>query len=84
MVKQLEKPEELRISTNIAGTPLAITRNGKTERVTGIYKQWQESEQLFAQEVLKTYFKVRTSKGLICDVYRDAVSNLWYLSKVYE
>lgn len=84
MTKLLEKPEELRVTTNIEGTPLNITRNGKAERVTRIYRQWHVSEQLWAQELLKNYFRVRTSKGLICDVYRDVTSNLWYLSKIYD
>lgn len=84
MVKLLEKPEEIRVTTNIEGTPLNITRNGKTERVTRIYQQWHVSEQLWAQEILKNYFRVRTSKDLIYDVYRDAISNLWYLSRIYD
>ena len=84
MAKLLEKPEELRVTANIEGTPLTIARNGKAERVTRIYKQWQVSEQLFEQEILKTYFRVRTSKGVICDIYRDAASNSWYLGRVCD
>jgi len=84
MSKLLEKPEELRVTTNIEGTPLTITRNGKAERVTRIYGQWHVSEQLWGQEILKNYFRVRTSKGLICDIYWDAASKLWYLGEVCE
>lgn len=84
MAKLLEKPEELRVTTNIEGTPLNITRNGKPERVTRIYQQWHVSEQLWTQEILKNYFRVRTSKGLIYDIYRDTMSNLWYLSRIYD
>ena len=82
MSKLLEKPEELRVTTNIEGTPLTITRNGKAERVTGIYGQWHVSEQLWGQKILKNFFRVRTSKGLICDIYRDTASNLWYLNEI--
>jgi hypothetical protein len=84
MAKLLEKPEELRVTANIEGTPLNITRNGKAERVTRIYQQWQVSEQLFEQEILKNYFKVRTSKSVICDIYRDTASNSWYLGRIYD
>jgi len=87
MAKLLEKPEELeelKVTANIEGTPLTITRNGKPERVTRIYQQWQVSEQFFDQEILKNYFRVRTSKGVICDIYRDAASNSWYLGCVYD
>ncbi len=84
MAKLLEKPEELRVTANIEGTPLTITRNGKAERVTRIYQQWQVSEQLFEQEISKNYFRVRTSKGVIYDIYRDTVSNSWYLGRVHD
>ena len=83
MAKLLEKPEELRVTANIEGTPVTITRNGKAERVNRIYQQWRVSEQLFEQENLKNYFRVRTSKGLY-DIYRDTASNSWYLGRVCE
>jgi hypothetical protein len=84
MAKLLEKPEELRVTANIEGTPLTITRNGKAERVTRIYQQWRVSEQLFEQENLKSYFKVRTGKGLIYDIFRDMASNSWFLGRICE
>jgi len=83
MAKLLEKPEELRVTANIEGTPLTLSRNGKSERVTRIYQQWRVSEQLFEQENFKSYFTVRTSKGLY-DIYRDTASNLWFLGRVCE
>ena len=84
MAKLLEKPEELRVTTNIEGTPLTVNRNGRPERITMIYQQWDVSEQLWGQEVFKNYFKVRTNKRLIYDIYHDATSNLWYLSRIYD
>jgi len=84
MAKLLEKQEELRVSTNVEGTPLAITRNGKAERVTRIYLRWRVSEQLWEQEILKNYFRVRTSKGLVYDIYHDTTSNLWYLGSLCD
>ena len=83
MAKLLEKPEELRVIANIEGTPLTINRNGRTEHVTRIYQQWQVSEQLFEQEYLKNYFRIKTSRGLY-DIYRDTASNSWFLGRVCE
>ena len=84
MAKLLEKPEELKVTTNIEGTPLTIARSGKSERITMIYKSWRESVQMQSQEILKNCFRIRTSKGLICDIYRDIVSNLWYLDRICD
>jgi hypothetical protein len=83
MAQLLEKPEGLKVTANIEGTPLTTSRNGKAERVTRIYQQWQVSEQLFEQDNLKNYFRVKTSKGLY-DIYRDIASNSWYLGRVCE
>ena len=79
MATVLKKPEELKVSTNVTGTPLAITKNGKTERITRIYQSWHVSEKLSTQEITKNYFKVRTGKGLVYDIYHDTNSSLWYL-----
>jgi len=83
MAQLLEKPEELRVTANIEGTPLTLSRNGKAERVTRIYQQWQVSEPVFGQDNLKNYFRVKTSKGLY-DIFRDTLSNCWYLGRVCE
>jgi len=83
MARLLERPEELRVTANIEGTPLAFSRNGKSERVTRIYRQWQVSDELLGQENSRFYFRVRTSKGLY-DIYKDTASNLWYLGCVCE
>jgi hypothetical protein len=78
MIKILKKLDELKVSTNITGLPLTITKNGKTERITRIYRSWQVSDKLSTHASIKNYFKVRTGKGLY-DIYHDINSNLWYL-----
>ena len=83
MSKLLESPEELKVTANIEGTPLTVNRNGKSERVTRIYQQWQVSEEASQQETMKNYFRIRTSKGLY-DIYRESISNSWYLGRVCE
>ena len=84
MAKLLEKPEELKVTANIEGTPVTVARDGKVERVTRIYQQWQATEQLFEQEIPKSYYRIRTSKGTTYDIYRDSVSGSWYLGRVYD
>ncbi len=84
MTRLLEKPEELKVSANIEGTPLTITRNGKTERISRIYQKWCASEELGGEVIPKNYFTVRTSKGFIYDIYRNTKSNMWYLGKIHN
>lgn len=83
MARLLEKPEELKVTANIEGTPLTISRNGKSERVTRIYNQWRAPDELSVQETSKHYFRVRTSKGLY-DIFKDTASSSWFLGCVCE
>ncbi len=84
MAKLINKYEELKVSTNIKGVPLTITRNGKPERVTRIYRSWHDNDDSQDNRFAKYYFTVRTSKGIIYDIYRATSSNRWYLSNTHE
>lgn len=84
MAQLIKKPEKLKVTANIEGTPLTITRNGKAERVTRIYQQWHVSDEFCKQAISKNYFRVRTNKGLIYDIYRETASNSWYLGQLCD
>lgn len=80
MAKILEKPEELKVSVNVQGVPLTLVRNREAQRVTKVYKNWRVAE----PEILRNYFTVRTSRGLVYDIYRDMPGGGWYLSRIYD
>jgi hypothetical protein len=84
LAKILEKPEELRVTANVQGIPLTLARNGDRQRVTRVYEEWQNDEQLFGQEMSRHYFRVKTNKGMVCDIYRDMPGGGWYLSRIHD
>lgn len=84
MTKQLEKPQEIKVSANMKGAPLTVTRNGQREKVTAIYEHWRVADEWWGDEVERDYFRIRTSKKLVYDIYRDMTANRWYLSKMYD
>jgi hypothetical protein len=84
LAKILEKPEELRVTANVQGIPLTLARNGDRQRVTRVYEEWQKDEQLFGQEMSRHYFRVKTNKGMVCDIYRDMPNGGWYLSRIHD
>ena len=84
MAKILEKPEELKVTINVRGVPLTLARNVEKQRVTRVYQSWQKVEEWRGKEVTRNYFMVKTSKGLVCDIYRDMPGDLWYLSRIHE
>ena len=84
MAKLLEKPEELKVKVNVQGVPLTLARDGEKQRVTKVYERWQKVEEWWGKEVTRNYFRVKTSKGLVCDIYRDMPDGNWYLSRIHE
>ncbi|MBC8429630.1 MAG: hypothetical protein H8D89_01515 [Dehalococcoidia bacterium] len=84
MAKLLEKPEELKVSVNIQGVPLTLVRNGEAQRITKVYQHWRAVEQWLEKEILRNYFRVKTTRGLVCDIYRDMPTGCWYLSRIYD
>jgi len=84
MSRQLEKAQELKVTTNIAGVPVSLTRNNRLERVAAIYEHWRLSDEWWDKKVERDYFRVRTSTGIVFDIYRDAMSNRWYLDRIHD
>jgi len=84
MARLLEKPEEIKVSSNMRGIPLSLTRNGKREKITKIYEHWRVADEWWGKEIQRDYFRIKTSKGLACDIYHDIVANLWYLSRIHD
>ncbi len=84
MAKLIEKPQEVKVTVNINGIPLILFRNGNPERITKIYHHWRVVEQWWEEEIPKEYFTVKTSRGLVYDIYRDTLTSSWYLSRIHD
>lgn len=77
MAKLSKKPEDIKVTVNIKGAPLSLLRKGRRERITRIYDRWRV-------DIEKDYFRVKTSRGLVYDIYHDLANNRWYLAKIYD
>jgi hypothetical protein len=77
VTRVLKNPEEIKVTSNIKGVPVSLTRAGKQEKITAIYDKWEEAPE-------KNYFKIKTSRGRGYDIYHDVPDNRWYLAKIYD
>jgi len=82
VMKQLKDKEALKVRTNIEGTPVAIINNMRPENIVRIYDKWCNEEGNDSQR-RRNYFKVRTNRGIIYDIYREEISKQWYIGKTY-
>jgi len=84
VAKLLEKPKELKVIVNVQGVPLTLVSDGERQRVTKVYERWQAVEEWWGKEILRNYFRVKTNKGLVCDIYRNIPSGSWYLCRIHD
>ena len=77
MTRVLKNPEEIKVTSNIKGVPVNLTRAGKREKITAIYDRWEEEPE-------KSYFKIKTSRGHGYDIFHDVPNNRWCLAKIYD
>jgi len=82
-MNRLSNKEILRVHTNIEGTPVSIINEIRAERVIRIYDKWHSHEGN-DDKAERCYFKIRTNKGLICDIYREEMTKDWHIEKKYE
>jgi hypothetical protein len=84
LAKILEKPTELAVTVNVQGIPLSLDIDGDRQRVTKVYEKWRSVEEWWGKEVSRNYFRVKTNKGIVCDVYRELPGSGWYLSRIHD
>ncbi len=84
MTKLLRKPKEIKVRCNIGGTPLSFVRNDKMEKIKSIYQHWRVADEWWREEIARDCFTIRTSSGLVCDIYRDMKTNRWYLNRIHD
>jgi len=84
MARQFAEPKEIKVRTNIKGTPVSLVRNGRSERVARVYQQWRAIDEWWGEETDRHYFTVGTSSGLVCDIFRDAGRKSWFMSKIHD
>lgn len=83
MAKPLKKPEEVKVTVNVKGVPLSLLRNDKRQRITGIYDRWRGVDE-WGVETEREYFRVKSRRGLVYDIYHDLANNRWYISKIHD
>jgi hypothetical protein len=84
VARLLEEPEEIKVRCNADGMPVSVMRSAKFEKVESVYQRWRVSDEWWRKEISREYFRIETSSGLLCDIYRDIVTNRWFLSRFHD
>jgi hypothetical protein len=83
MTKLWRKGQQVEVTVDDGGTPLAFSWNGRAHYIVSISKRWRVHNGWWRTEVWRDYFKLATDSGLLCIIYQDLESH-WYLQRIYD
>ena len=84
MAKQFAVPQHIKVNTNVNGAPASLVRKDRRQKVIAIYQRWRLAGRWWDGQVERDYFMVRTNTIPVCDIFRDAMTGHWHLSKIYD
>lgn len=65
-------------------TPQRFIWQGHRHRVQRITKRWRVDQDWWRRRIWREYFKLSTATGLLVVIYRDLLSDRWYLQRLYD
>ncbi|MFQ5459177.1 MAG: DUF6504 family protein [Anaerolineae bacterium] len=85
-MRQFPGGDPLRVHTDPQGQPRAFVWHGATHRVASIEEVREPHLDWWSPdgEVHRLYYLVVTHRGLICEVYRDVITNAWRLARIFD
>ena len=74
----------LEVKEDIQHRPISFLYKAREECVKEICEQWRVSQEWWRNAVDREYFRVRTVRGIVCEMYRDLLTGAWYLQRIYD
>ena len=74
----------LEVQEDIRHRPITFLYKGGKEGVEEICEQWRASQEWWKRATNREYFRVRTARGIVCEMYRDLLTGTWYLQRIYD
>ncbi|MDH4068134.1 MAG: hypothetical protein OEU97_04270 [Dehalococcoidia bacterium] len=84
MSKLFHEAITLEVKEDIQHKPIAFLYKGGKEGIEEICEQWRASQGWWKRATAREYFRVRTARGIVCEMYRDLLTGAWYLQRIYD
>ncbi|MFO7773584.1 MAG: hypothetical protein R6V59_06590 [Dehalococcoidia bacterium] len=84
MSKLFRAAIRLEVEEGLQHTPIVLFYKGKRERVTETLKRWRIAQGWWKRPVAREYFQVKTESGAVYELYRDLLTGVWYLQRIYD
>ena len=76
---------QIQLETDQKGFPVRFFAHGQTQAVADIVNAWRVDQGWWRPKAThRTYFKLLTEGGVLCEIYWDDVTQTWYLEREYD
>ena len=65
-------------------TPKVFIWNRQSHRVEQVANRWRVDVEWWHQRIWREYFKLTTHNGMLVVIYRDLLTQDWYLQRIYD
>ncbi len=84
MSKLFSQAITLKVEEDAHHRPVSFLYKGGKERVEDILERWRVAQGWWKQAVEREYFRVRSGRGIVYELYRDLLGGGWYLQRIYD
>ena len=82
MTRLIVPPKAIDVTLDTTCAPIAVAGafNGSLEPIA----RWKVEMSWWARPVVREYWKAVLNNNLLCELYRDASTNEWFVERVYD
>lgn len=84
MSKLFREAIRLQVEEDVQHRPIAFLYRRRREGVSETLKRWRVDQGWWKRPVEREYFQVKTESGAVCELYRNLLTGVWYLQRVYD
>jgi len=84
VTKRPKEPQQIEVDVDAAGEPLSIGVYGGRQKILAVYERWRLEDEWWGNEERRCYYKIQTGHGLVCDIYHEMLTDIWYLARTCD
>ena len=84
MSRLFQQAVKLEVKEGDQHEPIAFIYKGRIEKINNLIKRWRITQGWWKRAIEREYFQIETQTGAICELYRDLLTEVWYLQRIYD
>jgi hypothetical protein len=84
MTKLYQPAQSIEATIGDKGEPLAFEWREQVHHVLHVNNHWRIHVEWWRTEIWREYFQTETLSRLTCVIYRDLLTDTWYLERIYD